>query len=127
MTLVSNYSFFPIMDVISVFRFASTYFAGGIDGNIDLIGVTDKGYADENTIKPDTDIPATDNGKYATKWTRSKCLLKTNTLIIIDRKCYKITLTSVRFFCIILNKKLTRYKKRGMITYVNKTCLENMF
>ncbi|MCT3140628.1 1,4-beta-N-acetylmuramidase, partial [Lactococcus lactis] len=40
-TPVPNYSFFPSMDGISVFQFTSTYVAGGLDGNVDLTGITD--------------------------------------------------------------------------------------
>lgn len=71
-TPVPNYSFFPSMDGISVFQFTSTYVAGGLDGNVDLTGITDKGYEDGNATKPDTDTPATDDGKDANKVTPSE-------------------------------------------------------
>ena len=38
------------MDDIGIFQFTSTYVAGGLDGNIDLTGITDNGY---NGIVPD--------------------------------------------------------------------------
>ena len=66
-TPVPNYSFFPSMDGISVFQFTSTYVAGGLDGNVDLTGITDKGYENGNATKPDTDTPATDTVKMPTK------------------------------------------------------------
>ncbi|MGL5896976.1 MAG: LysM peptidoglycan-binding domain-containing protein [Lactococcus lactis] len=68
-TPVPNYSFFPSMDGISVFQFTSTYVAGGLDGNVDLTGITDKGYEGGNATKPDTDTPATDDGKDANEVT----------------------------------------------------------
>ena len=71
-TPVPNYSFFPSMDGISVFQFTSTYVAGGLDGNVDLTGITDKGYEDGNATKPDTDTPATDDGKDANEVTPSE-------------------------------------------------------
>lgn len=60
------------MDGISVFQFTSTYVAGGLDGNVDLTGITDKGYESGNPTKPDTNIPATDDGKDANEVTSSE-------------------------------------------------------
>ncbi|PLW58958.1 LysM peptidoglycan-binding domain-containing protein [Lactococcus lactis] len=71
-TPVPNYSFFPSMDGISVFQFTSTYVAGGLDGNVDLTGITDKGYENGNATKPNTDTPATDDGKDANEVTPSE-------------------------------------------------------
>lgn len=39
-----NYAFFPSMDGVALFQFTSTYVAGGLDGNVDLTGITDNGY-----------------------------------------------------------------------------------
>jgi LysM repeat protein len=55
------YNYFPSMDGIAIWQFTSTYIAGGLDGNVDLTGITDSGYTD--TIKPETDTPATDAGE----------------------------------------------------------------
>ncbi|HHE1018616.1 TPA: LysM peptidoglycan-binding domain-containing protein [Enterococcus faecalis] len=55
------YAYFPSMEGIGIWQFTSTYIAGGLDGNVDLIGITDSGYADTN--KPETDTPATDAGE----------------------------------------------------------------
>ena len=55
------YNYFPSMDGIAIWQFTSTYIAGGLDGNVDLTGITDNGYTD--TDKPETDTPATDAGK----------------------------------------------------------------
>jgi LysM repeat protein len=66
-TPTPNYNFFPSWDNIQVFQFTSTYVAGGLDGNIDLSGVTDNGYKNGNPSKPNTETPATDAGKEADK------------------------------------------------------------
>ncbi|UNQ06685.1 LysM peptidoglycan-binding domain-containing protein [Enterococcus faecalis] len=55
------YNYFPSMDGIAIWQFTSTYIAGGLDGNVDLTGITDSGYTDTN--KPETDTPATDAGE----------------------------------------------------------------
>ncbi|MGO3001706.1 MAG: LysM peptidoglycan-binding domain-containing protein [Pseudolactococcus laudensis] len=64
-TPVPNYNYFPSWDNIQVFQFTSTYVAGGLDGNIDLSGVTDSGYRNGNPSKPTTVTPAIDAGKEA--------------------------------------------------------------
>ena len=66
-TPVPNYNFFPSWDNIQIFQFTSTYVAGGLDGNIDLSGVTDNGYKNGNPSKPTTETPAIDAGKEADK------------------------------------------------------------
>ena len=66
-TPVPNYNYFPSWDNIQVFQFTSTYVAGGLDGNIDLSGVTDNGYKNGNPSKPNTETPAIDAGKEADK------------------------------------------------------------
>lgn len=45
------WSVFPSMDGVAIYQFTSTYVAGGLDGNIDLTGITDNGY----TTLPDPD------------------------------------------------------------------------
>ncbi|AVH85737.1 lysin [Lactobacillus phage Silenus] len=58
-----NYNYFPSWENVALFQFTSTYIAGGLDGNIDLTGITDNGYTKNN--KPVTDTPAVDTGKDA--------------------------------------------------------------
>lgn len=67
-----NYNVFPSMDGISIYQFTSTYIAGGLDGNIDLTGITSNGYdgaVKDNdgkvTVKPETDTPAIEAGQEA--------------------------------------------------------------
>src|SRR5574340_882177 len=66
-TPVPNYNYFPSWDNIKVFQFTSTYVAGGLDGNIDLSGVTDNGYKNGNPSKPNTETPSIEAGKEADK------------------------------------------------------------
>ena len=60
-----NYNYFPSFKNVGIFQFTSTYVAGGLDGNIDLTGVTDNGYKQGNADKPKSDTPATDKGQQA--------------------------------------------------------------
>lgn len=66
-TPTPNYNYFPSWDNIQIFQFTSTYIAGGLDGNVDLSGVTDNGYKNGNPSKPNTETPAIDAGKEADK------------------------------------------------------------
>ena len=58
-----NYNFFPSFENVGIFQFTSTYVAGGLDGDVDLTGVTDNGYKGGNALKPKTNTPAIDAGK----------------------------------------------------------------
>lgn len=66
------WSVFPSMEGVAIYQFTSTYVAGGLDGNIDLTGITDNGYngaikddGGKVTVKPDTETPAIDQGQQA--------------------------------------------------------------
>ena len=66
------WSVFPSMEGVAIYQFTSTYVAGGLDGNVDLTGITDNGYngaiKDDDgkvTVKPDTETPAIDQGQQA--------------------------------------------------------------
>ncbi|RTK76618.1 1,4-beta-N-acetylmuramidase, partial [Enterococcus faecalis] len=59
------YAYFPSMDGIAIWQFTSTYIAGGLDGNVDLTGITDNGYTKNN--QPETDTPAIEEGKEVDK------------------------------------------------------------
>lgn len=66
------WSVFPSMDGVAIYQFTSTYIAGGLDGNIDLTGITDNGYngaiKDDDgkvTVKPETTPPAVEEGQEA--------------------------------------------------------------
>lgn len=57
-----NYNYFPSFNNIGIFQFTSTYVAGGLDGDVDLTGITDNGYKNGNPEKPKTHTPAVDAG-----------------------------------------------------------------
>lgn len=58
-----NYNVFPSMDGVAIYQFTSTYIAGGLDGNVDLTGITDNGYTKHDN--PKTYTPAIAQGKQA--------------------------------------------------------------
>ena len=51
-TTKPDYSFFPSYDNVGIYQFTSTYVAGGLDGDVDLTGITDNGYRNGNAGKP---------------------------------------------------------------------------
>lgn len=62
-TPTPNYNVFPSMDGVAIYQFTSTYIAGGLDGNVDLTGITDNGYTKHNN--PETQTPAISQGQQA--------------------------------------------------------------
>lgn len=58
-----NYNYFPSWENVALFQFTSTYIAGGLDGNIDITGITDNGYT--HSDNPKTGTPAIAAGKIA--------------------------------------------------------------
>lgn len=73
-----NYNYFPSFDNIGIFQFTSTYIAGGLDGDIDLTGITDNGYKGTTTssaggtaVKPNTTTPAIAAGQAANNTPKS--------------------------------------------------------
>lgn len=69
-TPAPNYNVFPSMDGVAIYQFTSTYIAGGLDGNIDLTGITDNGYTKNN--KPETQTPAISQGQQADNTPKSE-------------------------------------------------------
>lgn len=61
-TTKPNYNFFPSYDNVGIFQFTSTYVAGGLDGDVDLTGITDNGYRNGNASKPVTKPTAVKQG-----------------------------------------------------------------
>ena len=64
------YNYFPSMDGVAIWQFTSTYIAGGLDGNVDLTGITDNGYT--NSDKPQTDTPAIIAGEETSETPKSQ-------------------------------------------------------
>lgn len=65
-----NYNYFPSWENVALFQFTSTYIAGGLDGNIDLTGITDNGYTKNDN--PHTNTPAISAGKVADDTSKRK-------------------------------------------------------
>lgn len=61
-TTKPNYACFPSFDNIGIYQFTSTYVAGGLDGDIDLTGITDNGYKGGQANKPITKPQAVKQG-----------------------------------------------------------------
>lgn len=68
-TPTPNYNVFPSMDGVAIYQFTSTYIAGGLDGNIDLTGITDNGYTKNNN--PETQTPSINQGQQADNTSKS--------------------------------------------------------
>jgi len=51
-TTKPNYAYFPSFDNVGIYQFTSTYVAGGLDGDVDLTGITDNGYHNGDAGKP---------------------------------------------------------------------------
>lgn len=51
-TTTPDYAYFPTMDGVAQWQFTSMYRAGGLDGNVDLTGITQNGYRKGDTNKP---------------------------------------------------------------------------
>ncbi len=51
-----NYNWFPSMDGVAIFQFTSMYKAGGLDGNVDLTGITKSGYTNASKAKAQENV-----------------------------------------------------------------------
>lgn len=69
-TNTPNYNYFPTMDGVAIWQFTSNYIAGGLDGNVDLTGITDNGYT--NSDKPQTETPAINVGEETSETPKSQ-------------------------------------------------------
>ncbi|AWW99742.1 LysM peptidoglycan-binding domain-containing protein [Oenococcus oeni] len=81
-TTSPNYNYFPSFDNIGIFQFTSTYKAGGLDGDIDLTGITDNGYKGTTTastggtaVKTTTSTPAVKAGQQANNTPKSSIVV----------------------------------------------------
>ncbi|EME3566943.1 LysM peptidoglycan-binding domain-containing protein [Enterococcus faecium] len=69
-TNTPNYNYFPTMDGVAIWQFTSNYISGGLDGNVDLTGITDNGYT--NSDKPQTETPAINAGEETSETPKSE-------------------------------------------------------
>ena len=51
-TTAPDYAYFPSMDGVAQWQFTSMYRSGGLDGNVDLLGITQNGYRKGDAAKP---------------------------------------------------------------------------
>ncbi|MCC6120602.1 LysM peptidoglycan-binding domain-containing protein [Lactiplantibacillus plantarum] len=51
-----DYNWFPSMDGVAIFQFTSMYKAGGLDGNVDLTGITKSGYTTASKKQSQTNV-----------------------------------------------------------------------
>lgn len=58
-----NFGYFPSFNNVGIFQFTSTYITGGLDGDVDLTGITDNGYKNGDPQKPKSQTPAVQQGK----------------------------------------------------------------
>lgn len=61
-TVKPNYAYFPSFDNVGIYQFTSTYVARGLDGDVDLTGITDNGYHNGDASKPITKPVAVKQG-----------------------------------------------------------------
>ncbi len=61
-----DYNYFPSMDGVAIFQFTSMYKAGGLDGNVDLTGITKSGYTTASKKQAQTNVKQAQTAKKAT-------------------------------------------------------------
>jgi lysozyme len=61
-TTVPDYRYFPSMDGVAQWQFTSMYRSGGLDGNVDLTGITQNGYRKGDAAKPVSKTSAVKQG-----------------------------------------------------------------
>ncbi|WP_412936241.1 GH25 family lysozyme [Lactiplantibacillus plantarum] len=64
-----DYNWFPSMDGVAIFQFTSMYKAGGLDGNVDLTGITKSGYTTASKAKAQANVNKAKKVKAAKKAT----------------------------------------------------------
>ncbi|WP_203634126.1 GH25 family lysozyme [Lacticaseibacillus suibinensis] len=69
---MAPFQYFPSYDGVAIWQFTDAYGRSGLDGSVDLTGITDNGYGRSTTtdtgkviVKPDTKTPATNAGQSA--------------------------------------------------------------
>lgn len=61
-----DYNWFPSMDGVAIFQFTSMYKAGGLDGNVDLTGITKSGYTTASKKQAQANVKKAQAAKKAT-------------------------------------------------------------
>ncbi|KAF0365228.1 LysM peptidoglycan-binding domain-containing protein [Pediococcus acidilactici] len=60
-----NYNYFPSMNGVAIFQFTSMYKAGGLDGDVDLTGITKSGYTTVSKKQAQTNVKKAQAAKKA--------------------------------------------------------------
>ena len=89
-----NYNYFPSFNNVGIFQFTSTYTNGGLDGDVDLTGITDNGYKGGDAQKPKTTTPATTTGKQLHQDTHNYTVKSGDTLSAIASR-YGMTVNAL--------------------------------
>ncbi|MCG0674699.1 LysM peptidoglycan-binding domain-containing protein [Lactiplantibacillus plantarum] len=61
-----DYNWFPSMDGVAIFQFTSMYKAGGLDGDVDLTGITNSGYTTASKKRAQANVKKAQAAKKAT-------------------------------------------------------------
>ena len=64
-----NYNWFPSMDGVAIFQFTSMYRAGGLDGDVDLTGITKSGYTTASKKQAQANVKKAQKARAAKKAT----------------------------------------------------------
>lgn len=64
-----DYNYFPSMGGVAIFQFTSMYKAGGLDGNVDLTGITKSGYTTASKAKAQANVKKAQKARAAKKAT----------------------------------------------------------
>ncbi|MGY5438480.1 GH25 family lysozyme [Lactiplantibacillus argentoratensis] len=64
-----NYNWFPSMNGVAIFQFTSMYKAGGLDGDVDLTGITKSGYTAASKAKAKANVKKAQKARAAKKAT----------------------------------------------------------
>ena len=64
-----DYNWFPSMDGVAIFQFTSMYKAGGLDGNVDLTGITKSGYTTASRKQAQANVKQVQKAQAAKKAT----------------------------------------------------------
>lgn len=101
-----NFNYFPSMDGIAIWQFTSNYIQGGLDGNIDLTGITDNGYGKQpSTPNP----PANTEGN--SNYTPNKETIDMYLIYTVDTKRWYVS-TGVGVRYIRTTRMLSAYQNQ---------------
>lgn len=89
-----NFGYFPSFNNVGIFQFTSTYITGGLDGDVDLTGITDNGYKNGNPQKPKSQTPAVQQGKQIHQDTHNYTVKSGDTLSAIANR-YGMTVNAL--------------------------------